>query len=121
ELRALGDVARELGLRVHVDGARFANAVASLGLPPRRLSWEAGVDVLSFGGTKNGLAAGDLIVFFNRDAAREFEYRRKQTGHLMAKMRFVAAPWVALLESGAWLRNAAHANAMVRLLETELH
>jgi threonine aldolase len=120
ELRALGDAARELGLRVHVDGARFANAVASLRLSPRRLTWEVGVDVLCFGGTKNGLAAGDLIVFFSRDLAREFEYRRKQAGHLLAKMRFVAAPWVALLESGAWLRNAEHANAMARLLETEL-
>ena len=120
ELRALADVARELGLRVHVDGARFANAVASLRLPPRRLTWEAGVDVLCFGGTKNGLAAGDLIVFFDRGLAHEFEYRRKQAGHLMAKMRFVAAPWVALLESGAWLRNAEHANAMARRLEAEL-
>ena len=120
EMRALGDTARELGLRVHVDGARFANAVATLRLPPKAITWQAGVDVLCFGGTKNGLAAGDAIVFFNRDLATAFEYRRKQAGHLMAKMRFVAAPWVALLESGAWLRNGEHANSMAQQLEAEL-
>jgi threonine aldolase len=120
ELRALTGAARELGLRVHVDGARFANALATLGLPSRALTWQAGVDVLCLGGTKNGLAAGDAIIFFNRASAEEFEYRRKQAGHLLAKMRFVAAPWVGLLESGAWLRNAERANAMARLLEGEL-
>ncbi|HXG11331.1 MAG TPA: low specificity L-threonine aldolase [Gemmataceae bacterium] len=120
ELRALGDVARELGLKVHVDGARFANALATLDVPPRAVTWEAGVDVLCFGGTKNGLAIGDAIIFFDRTLAEEFEYRRKQAGHLPAKLRFMAAPWAALLESGAWLRNARHANAMARLLEREL-
>jgi threonine aldolase len=120
ELRALADAARELGLRLHVDGARFANAGAALGVPPRALTWEAGVDVLTFGGTKNGLLAGDALVFFNRAAAEDFEYRRKQAGHLMAKMRYLAASWVALLESGACLRNAGHANAMARRLEAEL-
>jgi threonine aldolase len=120
EIRALGDVARELGLRLHVDGARFANAVATLRLPPKALTWQAGVDVLCFGGTKNGLAAGDAIVFFDRGLANGFEYRRKQAGCLLAKVRFVAAPWVAMLESGAWLRNAERANAMARKLEAEL-
>jgi threonine aldolase len=120
ELRALAATARELGLRLHVDGARFANALASLRVPPRALSWEAGVDVLSLGGTKNGLAAGDAVVFFDRGLAEGFEYRRKQAGHLLAKMRFVAAGWVGLLESGAWLRNAGHANGMARQLEAEL-
>jgi threonine aldolase len=120
ELRALGDTARELGLRLHVDGARFANALASLRVPPRALSWEAGVDVLSLGGTKNGLAAGDAVVFFDRALAEGFDYRRKQAGHLLAKMRFVAAGWVGVLESGAWLRNAEHANGMARRLEAEL-
>jgi threonine aldolase len=120
ELRALGETARDLGLRLHVDGARFANAVASLRAPPRALTWEAGVDVLSLGGTKDGLAVGDAVVFFDRALAEGFEYRRKQAGHLLAKMRFVAAPWVGLLESGAWLRNAEHANAMARHLEAEL-
>jgi threonine aldolase len=120
EVRALGDVARELRLRVHVDGARFANALATLRVPPKAITWQAGVEVLCFGGTKNGLAAGDAIVFFDRGLAKDFEYRRKQAGCLMAKMRFVAAPWAALLASGAWLRNAEHANAMARMLETEL-
>jgi threonine aldolase len=116
EVRALRASARELGLRVHMDGARFANALAGLRVRPREVTWEAGVDVLSLGGTKNGLAAGDAVVFFDRDLARDFEYRRKQAGHLMAKQRFLAAPWVALLESGAWLRNAERANACARLL-----
>ncbi len=120
EIRAFGELARELGLHVHLDGARFANALATLRVPPKRITWQAGIDVLSFGGTKNGLAAGDAIIFFNRDLAREFEYRRKQAGHLLAKMRFLAAPWVGLLESGAWLRNAEHANAMARMLAREL-
>ena len=100
--------------------ARFANAVASLGVAPRQLTWQAGVDVLCFGGTKNGLAAGDAIVFFNPTLAEDFAYRRKQAGHLLAKMRYIAAPWAALLESGAWLRNARQANAQARLLEAEL-
>jgi threonine aldolase len=120
ELSALVEAARGLGLRVHVDGARFANALATLGVPPRAITWQAGVDVLCFGGTKNGLAAGDVIVFFDRALAEGFEYRRKQAGHLMAKMRFVAAPWAAVLESGAWLRNAQHANAMAQRLAAGL-
>jgi threonine aldolase len=103
-----------------MDGARFANALATLNVSTPELSWQAGVDVLSFGGTKNGMAAGDAIIFFNRALAQDFAYRRKQAGHLLAKMRFAAAPWIAMLESGAWLRNARHANAMARLLEKEL-
>src|SRR5205085_2199700 len=117
ELRALGEVARELELRVHVDGARFANAIAGLGVSPKALTWQAGVDVLCFGGTKNGMALGDAVLFFDRALAEGFEYIRKQAGHLLAKMRYVAAPWAAMLESGAWLRNAGHANAMARQLE----
>jgi threonine aldolase len=120
EVSALAGAARALGLRVHLDGARFANALATLDVAPKALTWQAGVDVMSLGGTKNGLAAGDAVVFFDREAAEGFDYRRKQAGHLMAKSRFVAAPWVALLESGAWLRNARHANGMARLLEAEL-
>jgi threonine aldolase len=120
EVCGLGELARELGLRVHMDGARLANALAGLRLPPKALTWQAGVDVLCFGGTKNGLAGGDAVVFFDRELARDFEYRRKQAGHLVAKMRYVAAPWAALLESVAWLRNAEHANAMARRLEAAL-
>src|SRR5262249_4407479 len=120
EVRALGETARALGLRVHVDGARFAHAVASLGISPKALTWPAGVDVLSLCRGKNGLACGDAVVFFDRNLAEGFEYVRKQAGHLLAKMRYVAAQWVALLESGAWLRNAQHANARARELEAGL-
>jgi threonine aldolase len=114
------EFAREHSLRLHMDGARFANAVTSLGCRPRVITWEFGVDVLSFGGTKNGLAAGELIVFFDRELARQFDYRLKQGGQLASKMRFLAAPWSALMENDLWLRNARHANAMAALLERKL-
>jgi threonine aldolase len=120
EIRAIGAKAKALGLKVHVDGARFANAVASLGVRPKEVTWQAGVDVLCLGGTKNGTHAGDAVVFFNRDLAREFDYRCKQAGQLCSKMRFLAAPWVGMLKDGAWLRHAAHANAMARRLHDVL-
>ncbi len=117
ELEAAHEMARRHGLRIHMDGARFANAVAALGVAPKALTWQAGVDVLSFGGTKNGLAVGEAVVFFNRELAREFDYRCKQGGQLASKMRFLSAPWVGMLREGAWLRHAAHANDMARRLE----
>src|SRR6267378_3905966 len=117
ELKALTDVARHFQLRVHVDGARFANAVASLGVTPKEISWKAGVDVLCFGGTKNGIAVGEAVVFFNRELAREFDYRCKQGGQLASKMRFLSAPWVGMLQNNAWLRHASRANAMAKRLE----
>jgi threonine aldolase len=107
-------------LRVHMDGARFANAVASLGVAPKEITWKVGVDVLCFGGTKNGMAVGEAIIFFKRELAHEFAYRCKQAGQLASKMRYLAAPWVGLLESGAWLRNASHSNRMAELLEEGL-
>lgn len=113
ELRALADFARARGLAVHVDGARFANAAAAWrerGISPADLTWRAGVDVLSFGGTKNGLLTTEAVVFFNRPLAREFEYRVKQSGQLASKMRFASTQWAAVLRDGAWLRHAAHAN-----------
>ena len=103
-----------------MDGARFANAVAALGCAPKEITWQAGVDVLCFGGTKNGMAAGEAVVFFNRDLAAEFDYRCKPAGQLSSKMRFLAAPWVGLLQDGAWLRNARQANQMAARLEAEL-
>lgn len=118
EIGALGEVARAHGLAMHMDGARFANAVAALGVTPRTIT--AGVDVLSFGGTKNGLPFGEAVVFFDRELARHFEYRRKQGGQLASKMRCVAAPWAGILRDGAWLRHAAHANAMAATLERGL-
>jgi threonine aldolase len=120
ELRALTDLARKNGLRVHMDGARFANAVASLNVAPKDITWRAGVDVLCFGGTKNGLAVGEAVVFFDRELAREFDYRCKQGGQLASKMRFLSAPWTGMLKDGAWLRHAAHANAMAQRLESGL-
>lgn len=120
ELRQVGAVAEELGLRVHMDGARFANAVAALGAAPKALTWEAGVDVLTFGGTKNGMAVGEAVIFFNRDLAKEFDYRCKQSGQLASKMRFLSAPWSGMLENDAMLRHAAHANACARRLGQEL-
>ncbi len=120
ELKAIGDRAKKLGLKVQMDGARFANAVASLGVKPSEITWKAGVDVLCFGGTKNGTHVGDAVVFFNRELAHEFDYRCKQSGQLASKMRFLAAPWVGMLKDGAWLIRAAHANAMAALLFDEL-
>ncbi len=120
ELGAIFEKAKSLGLKLHMDGARFANAVASLGCAPKEITWQAGIDVLCFGGTKNGMAVGDAVVFFNREMAREFEWRCKQAGQLASKMRFLSAPWVGLLKDGAWLKHAAHANAMAALLEERL-
>jgi threonine aldolase len=116
ELTALTETARRHGLAVHMDGARFANAVAALACAPADISWRSGVDVLCFGGVKNGLAVGEAVLFFDKALAQEFEWRVKQSGHLNSKMRLVTAPWAGLLESGAWLKNAWHANAMARRL-----
>jgi threonine aldolase len=116
ELLALTEVARRYGLKVHMDGARLANAVAALACAPADITWRAGVDMLCFGGVKNGLGVGEAVLFFDKALAEEFEWRIKQAGQLNSKMRLVAAPWVGLLESGAWLKNAWHANAMARRL-----
>lgn len=116
QLKALTGVARHFNLRVQVDGARFANAVAALGVTPKEITWKAGVDVLCFGGTKNGIAVGEAVVFFNRELAKEFDYRCKQGGQLASKMRYLSAPWVGMLQDGAWLRHAGHSNAMARRL-----
>lgn len=145
QTRDLAEAAHDLGYALHVDGARFANAVASLllraGHDPERadrarvadlcraMTIEAGVDALSFGGTKNGLALGEAVVFFEQpgafagraeQAAHDFPYLRKRAGHLLSKHRFVAAPFAAVLESGAWIRHAAHANAMADRLASGL-
>lgn len=107
-------------MRVHMDGARFANAVVSLDVAPAEITWRAGVDVLCLGGAKNGMAVGEAVVFFDRDLADEFDYRCKQAGQLASKMRFISAPWIGMLESGAWLKNARHANHCAALLEEHL-
>jgi threonine aldolase len=120
EIAAVSQLARRYGLRLHMDGARFSNAVAALGVTPAEITWKAGVDVLCFGGAKNGLALGEAVVFFNRELAEEFEYRCKQAGQLASKMRFMSAPWVGMLENDTWLRMARHANSCAKLLEEGL-
>lgn len=127
ETAALCTAAHELGFRVHVDGARFANAVASVGCDPADLGPAAGVDAMSFGGTKNGLAWGEAVLLFpqgdgstHRRAIRRIPHLRKSTGHLLSKHRFVAAPFAAVLAGDAWLRHAAHANSMARRLSAGL-
>ena len=120
EIRALNEFARKRSLFLHMDGARFANAVSSLGCAPKALTWEIGVDVLCFGGTKNGIGAGELVIFFKKELAREFDYRVKQAGQLASKMRFLAAPWVGLLTGAVWLHHAEHANRAARQLAEQL-
>jgi threonine aldolase len=120
EVMALSVACKEHGLWLHMDGARFANACASLGRSPAELSWKSGVDVLCFGGTKNGMAVGEAVLFFDPAVAVDFEYRCKQAGQLASKMRFLAAPWVGMLESGAWLTNAEHANQCARYFAEQI-
>jgi len=120
EIAAIADFARTRELFLHIDGARFANAIASLNCAPKAITWEVGVDVLCFGGTKNGTAAGELVIFFNKEISREFDYRVKQAGQLGSKMRFLAAPWLGLVTNDVWLRNARHANDTARQLTERL-
>jgi len=120
EVRAIAWVAQKHDLKVHMDGARFANAVAHLGCSPADITWRAGVDVLCFGGTKNGLPIGEAVVFFDRKQSEDFAWRVKQAGQLASKMRFISAPWVGLLENDVWLRNASHSNAMAQRLYSGL-
>jgi threonine aldolase len=116
EVRAISAVCGELGLHLHMDGARFSNACAFLGCSPAELTWKAGVDVLCFGGTKNGMAVGEAILFFNKDLAEDFDYRCKQAGQLASKMRYLSAPWVGILQDDVWLKYAQHANHCANLL-----
>ncbi len=120
EIAAVADLARRHQLFLHMDGARFANAITSLNCAPKAITWEAGVDVLCFGGTKNGAAVGELVIFFDKKISREFDYRAKQAGQLGSKMRFLAAPWLGLLTGDAWLRNAQRANRAARGLASRL-
>ena len=120
EIERIVEFARQRSLFVHMDGARFANAVAALDCAPKAITWQAGVESLCLGGTKNGTAAGELVIFFEKELAREFDYRAKQAGQLASKMRFLAAPWAGLLNNGAWLENARRANGGARMLSEKL-
>jgi threonine aldolase len=112
ELAAISEVAKRHRLPVHMDGARFANAMVHLGCSPAEATWKRGVDVLSLGATKNGALCAEAVVFFDRRMAEEFERRRKRAGHLWSKLRFLSAQLVAYLHDGLWLDNARHANSM---------
>jgi threonine aldolase len=121
EIQALAHFAHERGMFLHVDGARIANAAVSLGQTLRQATRDLGVDVLSFGGTKNGILGGEAVVFFQPEVGHDFLYLRKQSMQLASKMRFVAAQFEALLTNNLWRRGAEHANRMARLLEEEIN
>ncbi|MEM7291990.1 MAG: low specificity L-threonine aldolase [Pseudomonadota bacterium] len=116
EIAAICDRAHTHGLNVHMDGARFSNAIVSIDASPADMTWRAGVDVLSFGGTKNGCLAAEAVVFFNADLIRAFPFLHKRSGHLLSKMRFVSAQLEAYIQNDVWRRNARHANAMAARL-----
>ena len=116
ETRAIAEIAKAHGLGLHLDGARFANALVALGCSPAEATWKAGVDALALGATKNGVLAGELVVLFDPGKAEELGYRRKRGGHLLSKMRFLSAQLEAYLADDLWLRNARHANAMAAAL-----
>ena len=121
QVRALADFCHRHGMRLHMDGARIGNAAASLGLPFSAFTREAGVDVLSFGGTKAGLLGAEAVVFFDSAAAEDFKFVRKQAMQLPSKMRFIATQFIALLEGDLWLKSCSHSNRMAALLAAELH
>jgi len=110
ELLGIRNMADKYSLKMHMDGARFANAISRLDVIPKEISWQCGIDILCLGGTKNGLAVGEVILIFDKSLAEDFEYRCKQAGQLSSKMRFLSAPWLGMMENDVWLRNARNAN-----------
>ena len=120
ELQRIGALAKARGLKVHMDGARFANALAHLQCSPAEATWKSGIDVLSLGATKNGALCAEAVVFFDPSLAEDFERRRKRAGHLWSKMRFLSAQLLAYLDDAVWLKNARHANAMATALSQGL-
>jgi len=120
ELAELTAIAREASLRVHMDGARFANALVALGVSPAAMTWQAGVDMLSFGATKNGALMCEAVIFFDRELAAEFVFRRKRGGHTVSKARFLGAQMLAYLDKGHWLDLARRANAQAQRLASGL-
>lgn len=116
EIQQIGEISKTYNLKLHMDGTRFANAIATNGCSPADMTWRAGVDVLCFGATKNGAMAAEAIIFFNRDLSQTFSYQRKRGGHLLSKMRFVAAQLDAYITNDLWLKNATHANKMAAKL-----
>jgi threonine aldolase len=120
EIKTLADFAHQRNLLLHADGARIANAAVSLKVRLREITTDVGVDVLSFGGAKNGLMYGEAVVFFGKNVATDFKFIRKQGSHLASKMRFISAQFEALLTNDLWKKNALHANRMARILAREL-
>ena len=120
ELRKIRTVADRYRLKLHMDGARFSNAVAAMDVSPAEITWHTGIDVLCFGGTKIGMAMGEAILFFNKALAEDFDYHCKQAGQVASKMRYLSAQFLGLLETGAWLKNAKHANDCAAYLESQL-
>lgn len=120
EIRALTSTARAYGLKTHMDGARLFHALAATGLSPADMTWRAGIDVLCLGGTKAGIGLSEAVIFFDRSLALDFEYRCKQAGQLASKMRYMAAPWVAMIQDGAWLRYSRDTLRLASLLGQEI-
>jgi threonine aldolase len=120
ELKHLARFSHENGMLLHMDGARLCNAAVNLGCSLREISGDTGIDVLSFGGTKNGMMNGEAIVFFKGELSRNFKYIRKQGMHLASKMRFISAQFIAFFEDDLWMHNAVHANDMARILAGEI-
>ncbi|MEG3976553.1 low specificity L-threonine aldolase [Microcoleus sp. herbarium8] len=120
EIARISEIVRSHNLHLHMDGARFANAVASLGCSPADITWRAGVDILSFGATKNGAMAAEAVVFFTQKLAKTFPFYRKRSGHLFSKMRFLSAQLEAYITDNLWLKNAVHANKMAVKLAADL-
>ena len=120
EIVDISKTAHEHGLRVHMDGARFANAITSLDLSPAEMTWKSGIDVLTLGGTKNGCLAAEAVVFFKPELVGDFQFLHKRSGQLLSKMRFISSQLEAYLSDDVWLRNARHANAMAKILSEGL-
>ena len=120
EVKAICDLAHANNMYVHMDGARLANAVVSLDVDVKEFTSNAGIDVLSFGGTKNGMMLGEAVIFFNPELSKEAKYVRKQSMQLCSKMRYIGAQFDAMLTNGLWLKTARHANKMAKLLEQEV-
>ncbi len=120
EIRRISDYAHQNGLLLHMDGARISNAAVTLDKGFREFTADAGVDVLSFGGTKNGMMYGEAVIFFDKELAQDFKYRRKQGMQLASKMRFISTQFLAFLDNDLWKKNAEHANRMAKLLEKEV-
>ena len=121
EIKAISKIARKHKMSVHMDGARFANALASLDVSPAEMTWKSGVDVLTLGGTKNGCLAAEAIIFFKPDMVGNFPYLHKRSGQLLSKMRFISSQLEAYVTDDLWIRNAQHANSMARILSEGLN